>query len=306
MNKESVFVSAVVYTRDDADCIVQFIRSLSTVFNDYFNNYEIIVVDDCSSEDIKKALINESSGIDGCLSIVRMSYPQGIQAALNAGVDIAIGDFVFEFERTKTDFNLSLIMDIFYRELEGYDIVSAVPEKGVRLSSRLFYSIFNKSSGSRYPLSSESFRIVSRRAINRIGAMSDVLVYRKAFYRNSGLKCDIIKYDPIKTFKTSSLPEERSRLAIDSLILFTSVAYKLSLFMTVLMMSLAAFGGIYTLIIFFLGKPIEGWTTMMLLISAAFFGVFAILTIVIKYLSVLVSLVFTKSRYIIEGIDKLS
>ena len=34
-----------------------------------------------------------------------------------------MGDFLFEFDRCLPDFEPSLIMDVYYRALEGYDVV---------------------------------------------------------------------------------------------------------------------------------------------------------------------------------------
>lgn len=306
MDRESVFLSAVLYVRDNIKDSAAFVRSLAGQFDSTFKNYEIVVVDDCSREDVRKELELVSGTMHGSLSVVRMSFPQGVQAALNAGVDIAIGDFVFEFESAVLDFEISLIYDVYKKALEGFDIVSAAPNQKMKFSSRIFYKIYNSNSGGQYPLSTERFRLVSRRAINRIESMSDNVVYRKAFYKNSGLKCDVVYYAPNEKGTVDSLPAERSKLATDSLILFTSVAYKLSLAMTIVMMLFAAFSGIYTVVVFLLGKPAEGWTTTMLFMSFAFFGVFAILTIIIKYLSVLVELNFKKNRYTIENVYKLN
>ncbi|MCL1830986.1 MAG: glycosyltransferase [Oscillospiraceae bacterium] len=305
-NKENVFLSGVIYYRNNLESTIQFIRTVSEVFEQHFSNYEIIIVDDASKADIESSLLDLNTHITGNITIVRMSYPQGVQAAINAGVDMAIGDFVFEFEQAIEDFSPSLIIDVFRKELEGFDVVSVTPSRGGSLSSKLFYRVFNKGARMQYPLASERFRLVSRRAINRIEAMADSIVYRKAFFKNSGLKCANIEYIPTSRIKGSSLPEERGRLATDSLILFTDTAYSLSLFMTITMMAVALFSGGYTLLIFILGKPTEGWTTMMLLMSLAFFGVFAILTIVVKYLSVILDLSFSKSRYLVEGIRKLN
>ena len=61
----------------------------------------------------------------------------------------------------------------------------------------------------------------------------------------------------------------------------------------------------YTLIIFCAGHPIEGWTTMMFVLTLGFAGLFAVLTIIIKYLSLLVDLVFKKQNYLIESIEKI-
>jgi len=305
MSKETVFVSAVLYSRNDEKNVCAFATSLISYFNDNFENYEIIVVDDCSAKDLRDALREVSAEAAGSMSIVRMSFPQGTQSAMNAGIDLAIGDFVFEFESAVLDFDISLITEVYQKELEGYDIVSAVPQKSARLSSKLFYGIYNRNSNSSYPLASERFRLVSRRAINRVESMSDTLIYRKAFYGGSGLKCGSVSYAPLGASSMESLPRERSKLATDSLILFTSVAYKLSLSMTLLMMLFAAFSGVYALVVFILGKPTEGWTTLMLLSSFAFLGVFAILTIVIKYLSVILDISFRKNRYSIENVYRL-
>lgn len=304
--KENVFLSAVVYYRNNSQRTVDFIRSISLLLENNFNNYEIIVVDDASSEEIEAAVKDINDSISGIICIVRMSYPQGVQVAMNAGVDIAIGDFVFEFEKAVLDFNPSLIMEVYYKELEGYDVVSTTPNKGVSVSSKLFYRIFNKGSRMQYPLSSERFRLVSRRAINRIESMSNSIVYRKAFFKNSGLKCYEITYEATTRIKDDYLPDERGKLATDSLVLFTETAYRLSLVMTLTMMMFATLSGGYTLLVFILGKPAEGWTTLMLLMSLAFFGVFAILTIIVKYLSVILDLSFSKNRYLVEGIKKLS
>lgn len=103
-------------------------------------------------------------------------------------------------------------------------------------------------------------------------------------------------------------PEEkemRRDMAFNSLILFTNLGYQMSMLLAGIMMLVAVFIGIYTVVIFVGAKPVEGWTTTMLFLSFAFFGVFAIFAIIIKYLSVLIDLVFTKQQYVIEGIEKL-
>ncbi|MDK2868670.1 MAG: polyisoprenyl-phosphate glycosyltransferase, partial [Clostridiales bacterium] len=51
---------------------------------------------------------------------------------------------------------------------------------------------------------------------------------------------------------------------------------------------------------------VEGWTPTILFLSFAFFGVFGILAIVIKYLSIIVELIFKKRQYVYESIQKIS
>ncbi len=224
-----------------------------------------------------------------------------------AGVDFASGDFVFEFDRMIAGYDNELIMNVYHRCISGCDIVGASSDTKQSTTSRIFYSLFNKNSKSQYKIQTESFRILSRRAINRINQMSLTIPYRKAVYANCGLRYDNIIYEE----KVPALPAPpvkstyRKSLAFDSIIIFTNVAYKVSLAFTMLMMCLTIFFAVYTLVIFLYSKPVEGWTTTMILLTVGFFGIFGVLSIVIKYLSVIVNLIFKKTKYVIGSIEKL-
>lgn len=60
-----------------------------------------------------------------------------------AGTDLAIGDYVLEFDTVEMDYPSSLIMDIYMESLKGYDIVSASPARRQKFTSAFFYKIFN-------------------------------------------------------------------------------------------------------------------------------------------------------------------
>uniref|UniRef100_UPI00325FE826 hypothetical protein n=1 Tax=Clostridium sp. NkU-1 TaxID=1095009 RepID=UPI00325FE826 len=44
---------------------------------------------------------------------------------MNAGVDLAIGDFIYEFDNLLVEYDQDLIWKVYQRSLQGYDIVSA-------------------------------------------------------------------------------------------------------------------------------------------------------------------------------------
>lgn len=52
-------------------------------------------------------------------------------------------------------------------------------------------------------------------------------------------------------------------------------------------------------------KPVEGWAPIMGLSSLGFCGLFVILTVIIKYLNLILNLIFKKQRYLIESVEKL-
>lgn len=308
--KEKNFISAVVYVRNRENTISDFLAKLNSVLSQTFLKFEIICVNDASYDDSAKVIkeFGESS-LECPLSIVNMGVFQGLEMSMNAGVDLAIGDFVYEFDSDIIDYDLSVINDIYFHSLKGFDIVSASNNNKKRFTSKLFYRLFNHSAKMQYKLSTESFRILSRRAINRVHALSKTIPYRKALYANCGLKMDVVHYNAIndlRAMKQNRQDETRYETALDSLILFTNAGYKASMVLTLIMI-LATIGiGLYTILVFALGHPVPGFTTTMLVITGSFFGVFAILTIIIKYLSLLVDLVFKKQRYLVESIEKIS
>ncbi|BBK78197.1 glycosyltransferase [Clostridium butyricum] len=307
-NKEKNFISAVIYVHNNEDEIQETIHKINDVLRINFEKYEIICVNDYSTDKSVDAIKEFGTNIEGAVvSILNMSYYQGLELSMGAGVDLAIGDFVFEFDSTYMDYNVSTIMEVYYKSLQGFDIVSAVPKKKMRKSSEFFYNLFNGYSNNPNKLETETFRILSRRAINRVHSMNKTIPYRKAIYANSGLNMNNLLYECTK--KTNPNREDnatRKNIAVESLILFTDIAYKIAIFMTFLMMIGILAVGIYTVVVFMKEQPVAGWTTTMLFLSVAFLGVFAIMAVIIKYLSIIVDLTFKKQKYMIESIEKIT
>ena len=139
LNKEHNFVSAIIYVRNNADTIKGMLEHVKTNLEKLVEQYEIICVNDAStdeSEDVIKAFAKE---YDQAISIVNMGYTQGVELSMNAGEDLAIGDFVFEFDRALVSWNEDMMEKIYKKMQEGYDIVSACPTSGIKTSSKIFY-----------------------------------------------------------------------------------------------------------------------------------------------------------------------
>ncbi len=309
-NKEKNFISAVIYVRNDEKILGQFIKMLNEVLAEHFLKYELIFVNDGSTDNSLNVIKQCTQNIKNTtINVINMSFYQGKEMAMNAGIDLSIGDFVYQFDSVVIDYDINTIFKIYELSLEGYDIVNASPNKKRRTSSAIFYKLFNNNSNYMYKIDTETFQIISRRAINRIYAMNKTVPYRKAIQASCGLKIKTYKYKVIKKENVkidSNLHKEREKNAIDSLILFTNLAYKITLGLSFVMIFIVLIVGLYTVYIFINKQPIEGWTTTMLFLSFGFFGIFVILTIIIKYLTLIMNLIFKKSNYLIESIEKVN
>ena len=309
-NKEKNFASAVIYIHNAEKRIGAFLDMIIQTMEDNFEHSEVICVNDFSDDRSLDVIREKSKHASATsVSVINMSYFHGLELAMNAGTDLAIGDFIFEFDSTVLDFEPAMIMEIYRHSLKGFDIVSASPNGVTRLASKLFYQIFDYCADHGNRMTTESFRVLSRRVVNRVSSMNKTVPYRKVVYANCGLKTDILKYTTTEKGTYSLDHQEkgyRTRLAMDSLIMFTGMGYRFSKAMTILMMAVSLFMVVYSVVIYLTSNPIEGWTTTILFLSVAFLGLFGILTVIIKYLQLIIDLVFKRKHYSFESIEKLT
>lgn len=300
-NKEKNFASAVVYLQNCAEQVEPFFTTLLAQLEEHFSYYEIIAVNDgCTDDTVQRLKSFAAQQMKKPLTILNMSLHHGLEQAMNAGLDAAIGDFVYEFDSLQMPYQPDMIWQAYQTALNGFDVVTVSPTKQ-RMSSKTFYRLFNAFSNSIYQLESDVFRLVSRRAINRVKAISENLPYRKAAYAASGLACKTLRFEG----EAPCQQEARLDKAIDSLALYTDAGYKISFGISCMMALLTLVALVYTVVVWLVGEPVMGWTTTMLVLSGGLAGLFVILTIAIKYLSLLVDLVFRKQNYLIEGIEKI-
>lgn len=309
--KEKKFISLVVYLHNVEEYIKYFMKSIIPVCENNFEQFEIVCVDDGCTDgtvDRLKEYLEENQ-TSAMVNVIHMSFFQGIESAMNAGRDIAIGDFVYEFDDVFVDYEPELLLKVYEKMLEGSDIVAASSRGKLRFTSKIFYSLYNATSRSKGKIGPETFRIVSRRAINRIKSMGQYIPYRKAVYSNCGLKMSTLHYDSrdVKArVKNKTVASERTSLALDSFIYFTNVLERISMVICGFFLILTVAMGIYIISDFFNAyKPVEGWLSTMGFLALGFFGVFALLTIILKYLSVLLNLIFKQQRYLVADIEKV-
>ena len=308
LNKEKNFISAVIYVYNQEMFILPFLEQLNACLNERFEKYEVICVNDASTDRSVCEIKAFAAAHPECMvSLLHMSFYQGLELSMNAGVDLAIGDFVFEFDSPQISCPITLIQDIYFHSLKGFDIVSAVPKEQNHRCSSLFYAVFNRAAKTQHLLYTEAFRILSRRAINRVHSMSVMIPYRKAVYANCGLNMDALFFDGKQEMQRTERKIRRSQkeTAVDALVMYTDLAYRCSMLFSMLMMAIVFGGGFYTVYIYFSGKPVAGWTTTMLFLAAGFLGLFGLMTIVIKYVSIILKLDFNRQKYMIESIEKI-
>ncbi|SDJ10720.1 dolichol-phosphate mannosyltransferase [Halanaerobium congolense] len=307
--KEQNFTSVVVYLNNNEDHVQDFLLKVDNLMFQKFKAYEFILVNNFCQDKTMDKVEEISEKINGNINIVDLAWEHNIELAMLAGVDLAIGDFVYEFDSIIMDYNPKIIWETYQKAMKGYDIVSVSSDKPINYSSKLFYKFLNKVSYRNLSLTTETFRLLSRRALNRVLKSRERVRYRKALYKYSGFESTNIEYESINeknpVINKSFL--EKISLASDILVSFSDFGTKIALILSIFFTFVSVFAGGYTVYVYFtLENVVSGWTTTMFLLSVSFSGIFFVLAFLSKYMEVVLLEMQERPNYVYKAVEKLA
>ncbi|RRJ62199.1 glycosyltransferase [Paenibacillus oralis] len=284
--KEQVFVSIVLYAQNNEHEISQALIDVDRTMMNHFKNYEIILVNDFSQDNTLEEAHNVMQNIYGDTTIINLSRNHGVEHAMMAGLNRSMGDFVFEVESLSIDFDMKMLYEMFkVSTTKGIDIVAASSGQA-NWKSRLFYRILNKISYLNLSLSTESVRLVTRRALNAMLNLKERVRYRKALYELTGYSKTLYQYRALSKAPSRKVNRENISLALDALVSFSHFGLRTAHLLTAIFFAFSLFMGGYALYNYFFNQSVvQGWTTLMILISLGFAGLFFIGGVIGEYTS---------------------
>ena len=305
--KEKPFISIVVYLYNRQKEISGFLKSMDKLFSKNFEGYEFVLVNDCSTDKTLKIAKETIKDIKCSVSIINLTRKYNDEIAMLAGADKSIGDYIFEMDSPIIDYPTKLILKTYKKAIKGYDIVAAVPNAPIKLSQRLFYNLIIKFSHLDIGLTLESFRIVSRRAVNSILNITEKTRYRKGLHSYIGFSKTKIHYNKINNKSTiidRSLSEKIS-LGLDIIVSFTKLGLIISLFLSIILFLFSLGMGIYALYDYFFGEDIAGtgWASVIAFLSIGFSGIFLILGMLVNYASKILIEAQNRPLYNVKSIE---
>ncbi len=307
--KEKNFISIVVYLRNSQNTVQDFLYKVDNLIKEKFEAYEFVLVNDNSEDNTVDKVKEIEDDINGNIILINVAWKHKLELAMLAGVDLAIGDFVYEFESTIMDYDTNVIWEAYEKAMTGYDIVAVSSDKPLKLTSKLFYSFINKVSYRNLELTTESFRLISRRSLNRILRSKEKLRYRKALYQYAGFESTSIQYKSIsseRSYEDNGL-YEKFGLATDVLIGFSDFGLRISLTLSLIFFIISILVGGYTVYSYLTVKEIAaGWTTIMMFLSISFTGMFFVLAFLSKYMTAILIELQDRPNYTYKSVDRLS
>lgn len=124
-------------------------ESISSILNQSFQNFELIVIDDCSTD---KSVDVIKSHNDSRIVFLRNSINSRTAHSLNRGIDIAKGKYIARMDQDDIASPTRLE--------EQYHFMEANPEVGICGTQIMPFGIGINSSTSKYPLSDSGIRLM--------------------------------------------------------------------------------------------------------------------------------------------------
>ena len=160
------------------------VSEINLVMERIGKDYEIILVDDRSPDnswEVMKVLSSQNPKIKS----IRLSRNFGQHSAIFAGLTKTKGDWVVVMDCDMQD-QPKEIAKLYKKALEGYDIVLGQRENRKdkflkKLTSRLFYKVFNYLSGANFDNNVANFGIYHQKTIKSILDMKDYVKFFSLF-----------------------------------------------------------------------------------------------------------------------------
>ena len=293
------YVSVVAVISDDADIILDKISRLDEVMRENFKYYEYVFVDNHSSDGSLEVL----KGMDRKCTIVELAKKHKLPQAVMAGIDCAIGDYIYEIEDLRVDIDFRLLMDMYETCQKGNDFVFLTPRSS-RNASRLFYRILNQQL--RYSAGGEITSSVcilsSRRGQNKVADMGDYIVNRNVAYAAAGLNCAHVEADMDYRNRRGAL--SNVNFMMDTFIFYTDLVIRLLSTAAAVFLVISICIGIYSVLSYLFEDIAPGWTSTIMFISFGFTGLFAILAVVSKYLDQILKNTSHSKQYVFRDFIK--
>jgi dolichol-phosphate mannosyltransferase len=267
-------LSVVVPVFNEAAVLPELQRRLDAVLGSAVASYEVVYVDDGSSDE-SPAILGAAAAADPRVRVLRFSRNFGHQAAVTAGIEHARGSAVVIIDADLQD-PPEFIPELVAHWRDGYHVVSAVRavregESPVRLALiKLFYRLIRRMASVDLTPDVGDFRLIDRRVADALNRLPERNRYVRGLVRWVGFRHVEVPYRRAGRFagETKYPYTKLVRLALDGVTSFSAVPLQLVTWLGFAVSALSLLLVVYALWSRLIGgEAPEGWTSVFVAVS---------------------------------------
>lgn len=277
-------ISVVIPIYNEQDSLLELYERLTKSLSNFTDNYDIIFVNDGSSDNSLEIMLGLSEK-DKHVYYINFSRNFGHQIALSAGLEYCHSETTVLMDGDLQD-PPELIEKLYSKYKEGFDVVYAKRQKREgetwvkKFTAKVFYRLFKRMIPFEIPLDTGDFRLISHKVVKSLNKMTERSKFLRGQIAWLGFNHAEVLFDrePRKHGEIKYSYSKLTKLALDGitgfsdkpLIMVSRLGFIISIF-SFLVIIYAIFSH------FVLKHSITGWTS--LIISSAFIGGIQLLSI---------------------------
>ncbi|GMO02465.1 glycosyltransferase family 2 protein [Lachnoanaerobaculum sp. JCM 36186] len=300
-------ISIIVSVYNEEEVLFEFYREIIKVLLLIDNPYEIIFVNDGSTDGSRSTLFKLSRD-DESVKVIHFSRNFGHEAAMIAGIDYASGDYIVCMD-SDLQHPPTLLPEIIRKFDSGFDIINMVRTEnksaGIlkNITSAGFYKVINKVSDMKLVSNASDFFGISKRVADILrNNYREKTRFLRGYVQNVGFNTTNIEYEARKRYAGESKYSIKKlfRFSMNTIMTFSNLPLKLGMYAGGMAAFLAIIMMIYTVVSFLrVGTP-SGYATIICLICFMFSVLFFIVGIIGEYLGLILAEQKDRPLYIVE------
>ena len=300
-------LSVVVPMFNELDALPHFAQRLRPILQGLDMRYEVVCVDDGSSDGTAQALLEMAADWPQ-LRVVRLRRNAGHQAALTAGLESAHGDWIVSIDADLQDPPEAIAEMLQVAIDTGVDVVYGVRSDRTsdtrfkRLTASFYYRAMRRAAGVEIPHHAGDFRLLSRAALDEVRQLGErgrvyrlLIPYmgfssREVTYRRDSRVAGRSKYPLPKMVK----------LGVESYTSFTTAPLRFATWMGLIGFVLCGGFAAVSLVSYFLGETLPGWTSVAIVLGFIGAVQFFFLGLLGEYLARIYTEIQSRPQYFVN------
>jgi putative glycosyltransferase len=299
-------ISIVATTYNSSATLDEFIKRSVAAAEKLTSRYEIILVDDGSTDSTVELLV-ASLQMDAPIRVIRLSRNFGHHKAMLAGLQCAKGDWVFLVDCDLEEAP-ELVVDFYEKaQQENADVVYGVQAErsrgGLRnqITGSLFYNLYNLMSDTQIPKNLCVVRIMSRRYLDALNRYGETEMIIGSLWAMAGFKqipsAVVIKYKGSTSYSWA----RKMSMACDAVVSTSVKPLRMYFYISLIATTLAFLVCISVVILYLLfNTPVPGFYTLVgsIWLTAGFLS--SGLGLIGLYLSIIMKEVKQRPRTVVQ------
>ncbi|MCL2246812.1 MAG: glycosyltransferase family 2 protein, partial [Lentimicrobiaceae bacterium] len=272
---KTIDCSVVASVFNEEECITMFYHSLLKTLDTLQINYEIIFVNDGSSDN-SLFLLKEIAAANSKVKVVSFSKNFGHEAAMIAGIDHACGESVICMD-SDLQHPPEMIPEMLQKQTEGFDVINMVrtarKDAGFfqKINSKLFYKFINGISSVKLAENASDFFLISQKVCKILRSdFRERTRFLRGLIQLVGFRKTSIEYiAPHRAAGKSKYSFFKLlKLSFTAVSSFSKFPLQLGIITGLIFSALSIILIIFSLVMWILGKTIPGYTTLIIFMSA--------------------------------------